>query len=101
MTLSLPNTGMAVAIDIGEADDIHPKNKQDVGLRLALGAEAMVYGMDQPHSGPIYRSMAVEEDKIRLSFDHTYRWLKGKGRPAQGFCDCRSRSQIRLGRGKD
>ncbi len=85
MALSLPNTGMAVAIDIGEADNIHPKNKQDVGLRLALGAEAKVYGMDQPHSGPVYRSMAVEEDKIRLKFDHTYSGLKAKGDMLKGF----------------
>ena len=85
MALSLPNTGMAVAIDIGEADDIHPKNKQDVGLRLALGAEATVYGMDQPHSGPIYRSMAVEGDKIRLRFDHANGGLKAKGDMLKGF----------------
>ena len=85
MTLSLPNTGMAVAIDIGEADDIHPRNKQDVGLRLALGAEAMVYDMDQPRSGPIYRSMAVEEDKIRLRFDHAYGGLKAKDYVIKGF----------------
>ena len=85
MALSLPNTGMAVAIDIGEADNIHPKNKQDVGLRLALGAEAMIYGMDQPHSGPIYRSMAVEENKIRLRFDHAYGGLKAKGDMLKGF----------------
>lgn len=85
MALSLPNTDMAVAIDIGEADDIHPKNKQDVGLRLALGAEAMVYGMDQPHSGPIYRSMTVEEGKIRLRFDHAYGGLKAKGNMLKGF----------------
>ena len=85
MALSLPNTGMAVAIDIGEADNIHPKNKQAVGLRLALGAEAMVYGMDQPHSGPVYRSMAVEEGKIRLRFDHANGGLKAKGDMLKGF----------------
>ncbi len=85
MALSLPNTGMAVTIDIGEASDIHPRNKQDVGLRLALGAEAMVHGMDQPHSGPVYRTMAVEENKIRLRFDHAYGGLKAKGDALKGF----------------
>ncbi len=85
MALSLPNTGMAVTIDIGEADDIHPRNKQDVGLRLALAAEAKVYGMDQPHSGPIYRSTAVEGDKIRLRFDHAHGGLKTKGKALKGF----------------
>jgi sialate O-acetylesterase len=50
--------------------DIHPKNKQDVGRRLALWALAKVYGRDIVYSGPIYKSMAVEGDKIRLQFDH-------------------------------
>ena len=71
-TLKVPNTGMAVIIDIGNARDIHPKNKQDVGLRLALWALAKDYGKkDLVHSGPLYKSMKVEGDKIRLSFDHT------------------------------
>jgi len=70
MTLSLPNTGMAVIIDIGNPDDIHPKNKQDVGLRLALNALNLVYEKDIVYSGPIYKSMKVEGDKIHLLFDH-------------------------------
>lgn len=69
MTLSLPNTGMAVTIDIGEANDIHPRNKQDVGKRLALNALNKVYGQDVVFSGPIYKSMAIENNKIRLRFD--------------------------------
>ena len=70
-TLALPNTGMAVTIDIGNVDDIHPRNKQDVGKRLALWAMAKVYGRDQiVYSGPLYKSMKVEGDTIRLSFDH-------------------------------
>ena len=69
-TLSLPNTGMAVAIDLGEARDIHPKNKLDVARRLALIARARVYGEDIEYSGPIYRSMRVEGERIRLFFDH-------------------------------
>ncbi|MHB9130975.1 MAG: sialate O-acetylesterase [Armatimonadota bacterium] len=71
MTLSLPNTGMAVAIDVGEGLDIHPKNKQDVGYRLALAAEKIAYGMRIAYSGPIYRSMRVEGNRIRLRFTHT------------------------------
>jgi sialate O-acetylesterase len=71
MTLDAsPNTGMAITTDIGNVKDIHPKNKQDVGKRLALWALAKVYGRDLIYSGPIYKSMAVEGNKIRLQFDH-------------------------------
>lgn len=79
MALELPNTGMAVAIDIGDAKDIHPKNKQEVGKRLALNALAKVYGKDIPYSGPIYQSMKIEESKIRLQFTYTNEGLKIKG----------------------
>ncbi len=71
-TLSLPKTGMAVTIDIGDGSDIHPKDKQDVGYRLALAAQAIAYGRDVIDSGPIYESMAVEGDKIRLRFKDVY-----------------------------
>jgi len=70
MTLSLPMTGMAVIIDIGDADDIHPKNKQDVGKRLALWALAQQYGKKLVYSGPIYKSMKIDGSSIILSFDH-------------------------------
>jgi len=70
MTLDLPNTGMAVIIDIGEADDIHPKNKQDVGKRLALWALAKDYGKNIVYSGPLFKRMNVEDGKAILSFDH-------------------------------
>lgn len=70
MTLSLPNTGQAVIIDIGEADDIHPRNKEDVGKRLALNARNIAYGEDLVYSGPVYESMSVEGNKIRLKFKH-------------------------------
>ena len=70
MTLALPKTAMAVAIDIGEAKDIHPKNKQDVGHRLGLAALAITYSHDVVYSGPIYESMAVENDKVSLRFRH-------------------------------
>ena len=54
-TLRLANTGMAVTIDIGESKDIHPKNKQDVGLRLALAARAMAYKQPVEYSGPLFQ----------------------------------------------
>ncbi|MCW8133672.1 MAG: 9-O-acetylesterase [Planctomycetota bacterium] len=86
MTLSLPNTGMATIIDIGEAGDIHPKNKQDVGLRLALAARGVAYGEKLVYSGPSYKSMAVEEGKIRLTFDHVGGGLEAKGgEPLKSF----------------
>jgi sialate O-acetylesterase len=70
MTLALPDTGMAVTIDIGEADDIHPRNKQDVGERLALAARKLAYGEELVYSGPTYRAMEVQGQEVVLSFDH-------------------------------
>jgi len=81
-TLSLPKTGMAVTIDIGDGSDIHPKDKQDVGYRLALAAQAIAYGRDVIYSGPIYDSMAVEGDKIRLRFKYVYGGLVAKNSAA-------------------
>jgi sialate O-acetylesterase len=68
---AIPNSGMVTVNDIGELKDIHPKNKQDVGHRLALWALANTYGQSNLiFSGPIFKSMAVEGDKLRISFDH-------------------------------
>jgi len=78
MTLSLPNTGMAVTIDIGEALDIHPRNKQDVGRRLALNALNLIYDQKIENSGPLYKSMKIEGSKIRLTFDHIDSGLEAK-----------------------
>ncbi|MCI0513936.1 9-O-acetylesterase [candidate division KSB1 bacterium] len=69
------NVGLATTIDIGEANDIHPKNKQDVGKRLALWALAKCYGLDVEYSGPLYKSMQTENDKIVVSFTHTAQGL--------------------------
>jgi len=86
MTLSVPHTAMAVTIDIGEADSIHPKNKQDVGRRLALAALAKVYGQDIVYSGPILRSAEIVGPKIRLTMDHTAQGLAtSDGQPPRGF----------------
>jgi sialate O-acetylesterase len=68
MTLALPNTGMAVTTDIGEANDIHPRNKQDVGKRLAAIALNKAYGRSNVSTGPAYKGMNVEGQKIRISF---------------------------------
>ena len=70
MALELPNTGTAVIIDIGNPKDIHPRNKQEVGRRLSLAARAISYGQDIVYSGPMYKSMRVEDNRVRLEFDH-------------------------------
>lgn len=70
-TLSLPNTGEAVIIDLGEANDIHPKNKYDVAARLVRWALARDYGFkDLAHRSPAYREMRVAGNKATLGFDH-------------------------------
>jgi sialate O-acetylesterase len=79
-TLSLPNTGMAVISDIGEWNDIHPLNKEDVGKRLALWAEKQAYGDQQVvYSGPLYQGMKVQGNKITLQFTSTGSGLMAKG----------------------
>ncbi|HZF64427.1 MAG TPA: sialate O-acetylesterase [Chitinophagaceae bacterium] len=86
MTLSLPNTGMVVTTDIGETNDIHPKNKQDVGKRLAALALRNTYQKDVVASGPVYSSMKVDGSRVIVSFDNVgtglnardkYGYLKG------------------------
>jgi sialate O-acetylesterase len=78
ITLGLPKTGQAVIIDIGQADDIHPRNKQDVGYRLALAALKVRYGKDIVYSGPVYESMAVDGNKIVLRFSDVGKGLTVK-----------------------
>jgi sialate O-acetylesterase len=85
MTLAVPNTAMAVTIDIGDADDIHPKNKQEVGRRLALAALATVYGRDLTYSGPAYESMAVDGPEVVLRLTHVDGGLVAKGDVLRGF----------------
>lgn len=82
-TLSLPNTGMAVSIDVGEWNDLHPLDKEDVGKRLALAAEHIAYGDDKiVYSSPICQSMKVEGNKVILTFDHTGTGLMTKNKGA-------------------
>jgi sialate O-acetylesterase len=70
-TLSVPHTGMAVTVDISDIADIHPRNKQDVGKRLALWALAQTYGREGiVYSGPLFKLAEVEGNKVRIEFDH-------------------------------
>ena len=86
MTLSLPNAGMAVTMDIGDPYDIHPKNKQEVGRRLALWALAKDYGFkDLVYSGPLYKNMKIEKNKIRIYFDNVGSGLVLNGQQLKGF----------------
>ena len=86
-TLSVMNTGMAVTIDVGEWNDIHPLDKKDVGDRLALGAERIAYGdANVVYSGPLYNSMSVEGSKIAIRFTCIGSGLTAKdGDQLQGF----------------
>lgn len=86
-TLAFPNTGMAVITDVGDIKDIHPANKQDVGRRLALWALAKTYGKaDLVYSGPLYKSMRADGNRIRLQFDHLGSGLASRdGKPLTHF----------------
>jgi sialate O-acetylesterase len=84
-TLQLPVTGMACIIDIGETNDIHPKNKLDVGKRLSYAARKIAYGEDMVHSGPLYFSHTTEGNKMRLTFTSVGTGLVAKGGDLKGF----------------
>jgi sialate O-acetylesterase len=84
---TVPKTGIAVTIDVGDAADIHPKDKQTVGKRLALAAEALAYGKHVEYSGPAYKSMSLAngDGALRLTFDHVGGGLTAKGEKLTGF----------------
>ena len=82
--LGLRNTAMAVSIDIGNPDDVHPTNKQEVGRRLALAARAIVYKEPLEYSGPLYVRTTREGNKLRVWFDHA-QGLSAKGGELTGF----------------
>ncbi|MDW7692427.1 sialate O-acetylesterase [Flammeovirgaceae bacterium SG7u.111] len=84
-TLSLPNTRMAVTIDIGETHDIHPRNKQDVGKRLALAGLKIAYDKKLVHAGPMYEKMEIKGGKISIKFDNPKSRLLVKGQELKGF----------------
>ena len=85
MALQLRNTGMAVTVDIGDPVDVHPKNKQDVGLRLGLEARAIAYGEKLVYSGPVFRQLTSEGSALRVWFDHTGGGLRARGGALRGF----------------
>ncbi len=86
LSLKIPHVGMAVTMDIGNENNIHPQNKQDVGKRLALWALAKTYNQKNlVYSGPVYNHMIVEGNQIRLFFDHTDGGLVSKDGPLHGF----------------
>ena len=84
-TLSVANTAMAVTIDIGTPDNVHPPDKQDVGHRLALAARALAYGENVEYSGPLYRQTTPDGSELRVWFDHDASGLVAKGGPLTGF----------------
>lgn len=84
-TLQTPKTGMAVTMDIGNLRDIHPKNKQEVGRRLALWALAKDYGKSVAYSGPLFHKHAVEGAKIRVQFAHAKGLATRDGKPPSHF----------------
>lgn len=82
---NIPNTGMAVLMDVGDQFDIHPRDKRTVGIRLACSALAQTYGVKGvPFSGPIYKSMAIGEDGITVTFDYADQ-LTATEKPITGF----------------
>lgn len=86
MTAAQPHNAQALAIDVGDANDIHPKDKQTVGARLALAARAIAYGEHVEYSGPWYDSMKIEGDTVRINFKHVDGGLTTKGGDAvKGF----------------
>lgn len=85
--LALPNTAEAVILDVGEAEDIHPRDKQTVGHRLSLAARALVYGEDDVvYSGPRYRDVEVADGRVTVTFEHVGGGLATRsGEPLGGF----------------
>ena len=85
-TLSTANTAMAVTLDIGDPDNVHPADKQTVGARLALAARALVYGEPQlTYSGPLFRTATTEGSAMRIWFDHAKSGLTSHGPELEGF----------------
>ncbi|MFO1446919.1 MAG: sialate O-acetylesterase [Opitutaceae bacterium] len=84
-TLVLPETGQVVTIDIGDPDNLHPGNKQEVGRRLALIAKAQTYGFTSDYSGPVFASAEREKSALRVRFTHASNGLIARDRPLQSF----------------
>jgi len=86
--LTTSHTAMAVTIDVGEYNDLHPKDKKTVGERMARCAMQIVYGENIIASGPIYKAMEIVEDKIHIRFDHVGGGLVARGGELGGFAIC-------------
>jgi sialate O-acetylesterase len=84
-TLSVSNTAMAVTIDIGDPDNVHPPDKQTVGARLALAARALTYGEDIEYSGPLFRETSIEDDGVHVWFNHAASGLSAHDGRLTGF----------------
>lgn len=84
-SLAVPHTGMAVTIDIGDEKDVHPRNKKDVGARLARLALNGTYGKPGVPCGPLFQSASIKGDSIRIRFDHVNGGLVSAGGPLHGF----------------
>ena len=84
-TLQLTNTAMAVSLDVGDPDNVHPPDKQTVAHRLALAARAISYGEAIEYSGPLFRQATSEGSSLRVWFDHSADRLTAKGGPLEGF----------------
>jgi sialate O-acetylesterase len=87
-TRQLPNVGLAIITDVGDKDDIHPAQKEIVGMRLALLARSIAHGEKIVANGPLYRRMRVRNDRIILDFDHARSGLEARGGPLRGFTVC-------------
>jgi sialate O-acetylesterase len=85
MALSIPQTGMAVTFDIGNPYDVHPTNKQEVGRRLAMEAQKLVYGKSTLQTSPVYKSMRIEGNKVYLQFTNSDNGLASKNGELKGF----------------
>ena len=96
----LPKVGMAVITDVGDQKDIHPKQKEPVGARLALAARAIAYGEKIVYSGPIYKGMDIRGNKITLSFDHVGSGLEARDGELKGFQICGAGGERRWQWGK-
>jgi len=82
---SVPNTGLAVGIDVGESWNVHPSRKEEIGQRLALWALGTTYGKSIEYSGPLYEAMRVEGQEVRITFQHVGTGLLAHGDTLQGF----------------
>ena len=96
-----PNTAMAVTIDCGDANDIHPAHKQPVGARLALAARALAYGERLEYSGPGLRFVAIKGEQGVAALHPSGRRAGGEGRAAHGLHDRRRRQGLSSGQGRD